>query len=215
VKLRGVPSLRCNLQFSRSNPLTPQRQGRNAENTQGSLAEKMGNIRHGRWQKKSWQKEIRHRWERNALSHLPFGQEDPMPGLFLPPIFLPKGLVVCSPSPTKATQPGSRDLSAEGLAKVGCHPDGVSPLIAMSDTPPGSRRFGCDRYARIPSASARRVEMAQRRVPPRPPQFAEPLAAAGSANLSAWSCASRFLLRVGLFPENGCRFFTVIAEAMQ
>jgi hypothetical protein len=68
--------------------------------------------------KKALAKKDQEQVGRNALSNLPFGQEDPMPGLFLPPIFLPKGLVVCSPFPTKAAQPGSRDLSAEGLAKV-------------------------------------------------------------------------------------------------
>ncbi|MEN9633395.1 MAG: hypothetical protein RL077_1799 [Verrucomicrobiota bacterium] len=35
--LRGVPSLRCNLQFSRPKPLTPRRPGKTAENTQGGL----------------------------------------------------------------------------------------------------------------------------------------------------------------------------------
>ena len=79
--LRGVPSLRCNLQFSRPNPLTPQRQGKNAKNTEG---------RHGRWQKKSRQKKDEEQvgtksfeppppWERGPACAAPAGRPDARP----------------------------------------------------------------------------------------------------------------------------------------
>ena len=46
-------------------------------------------------------KRMRNWWERNSLSKLPLGKEGPMIGLFLPPIFLPKGLVVWAQAPTR------------------------------------------------------------------------------------------------------------------
>ena len=68
-------------------------------------------------QKKSWQKKMRNRWERNSLGNLTAGKQTNGFPFFATSIFA-KWIGGLCPSPNQSSRAGSCDLSAEGLAKV-------------------------------------------------------------------------------------------------